>query len=125
MFVCEGIPGALSIAQSGGRAVALLGADLVDHRSATWLHDRHPNARLVLAFDADARGQVATRELFGRLDDLGHQAIDELALPSGIGDVNDWLTHDEAALRGAILWVPETRSGCCSTGLVLGREVPA
>jgi len=102
VFVCEGIPDALSISQTGGHAVALLGTGVADQRTAAWLHHQHPNAHLVLALDNDPRGQTATRELAGRLEDLGHHATDELALPSEINDINDWLAHDESALHDAI-----------------------
>jgi DNA primase len=102
LYVCEGIPDALSIAQNGGRAVALLGTGVADHRTATWLRDQSPGTPLVLAFDADSPGARATRDLAERLNDLECNAVTELALPAGIGDINDWLVHDEPGLRTAI-----------------------
>jgi DNA primase len=101
VFVCEGIPDALSITQAGGNALALLGVGLADRGTAQWLHEHHPERRIVIAFDADSRGRRATRELGGWLEDLEHP-VDDLELPPTMSDVNDWLRGDATALKGAV-----------------------
>ncbi len=101
VVVCEGIPDALSVVQAGAPAVALLGAGLADRRAATWLHDHHPETPMVLAFDADTRGQAGSRELGAWLEDLEHPTLD-LPLPPDIDDVNAWLRADAHGLSAAI-----------------------
>jgi hypothetical protein len=91
VIVCEGIPDALTAAQAGHRAVAILGAGLPDQRVAVHLVARHPEERLVVAFDADHRGRAGTARLIGLLAEAGAEGrVHALSVPDEFGDLNGW-----------------------------------
>ncbi len=91
VLVCEGLPDALTAAQHGHRAVAVLGAGLPDARVATALSERFPNERLVVSFDADARGVAGADRLEALLSehDAGSR-VGRLEVPLSHGDLNAW-----------------------------------
>ena len=91
VLVCEGIPDALSVAQSGFRAAAVLGAGLPDQRVATSLAKQFGTDRLVIAFDADNRGQLGSTRLAELLRRAGADRVAELAVPAAYNDLNGWL----------------------------------
>lgn len=96
VLVCEGIPDALTAAQAGYRAVAVLGAGYPDDRVARALVERFPTERLVLAFDADDRGRAGAARLDAALADLGAPArVALLEVPEAHGDLNGWLQMSE------------------------------
>lgn len=91
VLVCEGIPDALTAAQAGFRAVAVLGAGLPDERLAQSLVERYATEHLVIAFDADHRGRTGAdrlRELLAGAD--GAQRVTELRIAPDFGDLNGW-----------------------------------
>lgn len=91
MLICEGIPDALTAAQAGYRAVAILGAGLPDARLATQLAARHPEGRLLVAFDADHRGRAGSARLTELLAEVGaDNRVATLAVPPAFGDLNGW-----------------------------------
>ncbi len=94
VFVCEGIPDALSIAQAGHHAVALLGVGLAAHTIAQRLAVTHPDAPLRIAFDTDPRGIDARDTLVDELSDLEHPDYATVELPAGVTDINEWLRLD-------------------------------
>jgi hypothetical protein len=59
------------------------------------------DTHIVIAFDADARGHAATRELGAWLEDREHPTSD-LQPPAGITDVNDWPRTDPTGFHDAI-----------------------
>lgn len=107
LLVCEGIPDALSAAQAGYRAVAVLGAGLPDGWVADGLARRVGTGHLVVAFDADEAGRAGSERLTALLAERGlEDHTDRLSLPSGRDDLNAWLKGTEASfeteLAGAI-----------------------
>jgi DNA primase len=94
VFVCEGIPDALSITQAGHHAVALLGVGRARHTIAHRLATSHPERPLRLALDADPRGIDARDALVDELADLEHPDVAVVELPSGVTDINEWLRID-------------------------------
>jgi hypothetical protein len=107
VLICEGLPDALTASQAGYRAVGVLGAALPDEQLAHRLHERFPQERLVLAFDADDSGQAGQTRLNDLLLHVG--AGDRttcLEVPRRWGDLNGWLQgswqHFDAELDGAL-----------------------
>ncbi|MEX1171824.1 MAG: toprim domain-containing protein [Chloroflexota bacterium] len=96
VVVCEGVMDALSVAQLGYRAVAVLGAGLIGPHLAEQLHASGARS-FVLAFDADTRGAHASERLGDELARRGASVV-ALELPAGCKDVNDWLRVDTQAL---------------------------
>lgn len=90
VLVCEGLPDALTVAQTGLRAVAVLGAGLPDERLARTLAERYPDEHLVIAFDADHRGRAGTERLAGLLRAAGVERMAELPVAEDFGDLNAW-----------------------------------
>jgi hypothetical protein len=90
VLITEGIPDALSAADAGCPAVALLGTGLVDQAVANALVTRWPDKRLVVAFDADAPGARSSTQLSALLAAGGAHATATLRLPTGTGDLNEW-----------------------------------
>ena len=90
VVVTEGLPDALTAADAGCRAVALLGSGLVDKAVAEALVARWPDKRLVVAFDADAPGTRSSMQLTALLAAAGVHATSTLRLPAGTGDLNEW-----------------------------------
>lgn len=95
--VCEGQLDALSAAQAGYAAAAVLAAGLPDERVASALLDRYPDRRLVLAFDDDTAGRNGAAKLARLLVDRGADPTRITALTPPHGDLNEWLrtTPDE------------------------------
>jgi DNA primase len=94
VVVCEGIPDALTAAQAGRTAVAVLGAGYPDRGVARWLVDRHPHRWLVVAFDSDERGRAGDRHLTELLaEHNGGTHVAHLDIPERYGDLNGWQQH--------------------------------
>jgi DNA primase len=106
VVVCEGPLDALSVAGAGVPAVAVLGAGLPDASVARRVVELAGNARVVVAFDRDARGTRGAERLRANIDELGH-AASALAVPAG--DVNDWARRAGARF-GAELSAAATRA---------------
>ena len=100
MIVCEGIPDALTAAQAGRRAVAVLGAGYPDQAVARWLVDRYPDQRLIIAFDTDERGRAGDQRLSELLDHHGAaERVQHLDIPERYGDLNAWQQHRKGLFR--------------------------
>lgn len=95
--VCEGQIDALSAAQAGYAAAAVLAAGLPDERVATALLDRYPDRRLVLAFDDDTAGRNGAAKLTGLLVDQGADPARVTTLTPPHGDLNEWLRITRSA----------------------------
>jgi DNA primase len=103
VVVTEGMTDALSAAEAGYDAVALLGTGVVDERVATAVSRRWRTERLVVAFDADHAGRIAT---VGLLDffvrkGAGHRAA-FISVPNSVGDLNAWLQADGPAFSARL-----------------------
>lgn len=91
ILICEGIPDALTAAQAGYRAVAILGAGQPDARLAAQLAARHPEGRLLVAFDADHRGRAGSARLAELLTEMGAgNRVATVPVPPAVGDLNGW-----------------------------------
>jgi hypothetical protein len=102
-LICEGIPDALTAAQAGWRAVAVLGAGLPDERIASELTGRYPSETFVVAFDNDHRGHegaAALVDLLGRAGAGDRTTV--LQLPDAVGDLNAWAVRSGAEFEGAL-----------------------
>lgn len=100
LLVCEGIPDALSAAQAGYRAVAVLGAGLPDGWVADGLVRRIGTGRLVVAFDADEAGHAGGKRLTALLAERGvADRTGRLSPPSGREDINAWLQGTGASFE--------------------------
>lgn len=102
IFVVEGITDALSVAQTGHRAIATLGVGQRAEPLAASLHARHTHSRLIVAFDRDERGAAGSQRLNDALRAVGHADLDTLCCPPGIADLNDWLQRDPRGLGTAL-----------------------
>lgn len=91
LLVCEGLPDALSAAGAGCRAAAVLGAGLPDGALARRIVQLARRDHLILAFDADSRGQDGARRLHDELTPLSEKPVSVLRLREG--DLNDWARH--------------------------------
>ena len=89
VVVCEGAFDALSVARTGRRSAAVLGAALADERVARQLADL--DAPIALAFDADDAGDAGARRLQGLLRERDRVAF-RLRPPVSHGDLNAWMT---------------------------------
>jgi DNA primase len=91
LVVTEGITDALTAADAGYPAVALLGVGLAEEVTAKTLLQRWPNRRLVVAFDAGGPGRSGSRRLVALLAEHGAPGLTSaLPLPRGVDDLNDW-----------------------------------
>jgi replicative DNA helicase len=97
VFVCEGMPDALTAAAAGYRSVALLGTQAPDTLVAQRLVEEFPAELLVLALDADQAGQAATDHLADLLADAGAgRRVWKLSVPEAVAaeakerDLNRW-----------------------------------
>jgi hypothetical protein len=106
LLITEGVADALTAADAGYQAVAVLSSSLVNESVASAIVHRWPTHELVLAFDADRAGSQGSDQLQALLSAHGgrsHTAV--LALPPGAGDLNAWRQasggrfQDELALR--------------------------
>jgi DNA primase len=103
LFICEGLPDALSVAQTGSQAVALLGVGLADKRLAEYIHTKHPSVPVVIAFDADPRGVASTRTLADELRGIGQPEVHALRLPRDVRDLNDWASLAQSNFRDLLV----------------------
>jgi DNA primase len=91
LVVTEGMTDALTAADSGYPAVALLGVGLADEVTAKTLVQRWPDRQLVIAFDAGEPGRSGSRRLVALLAEHGAaRRTSALLLPRGVDDLNDW-----------------------------------
>ncbi len=91
LVVTEGMTDALTAADAGYPAVALLGVGLVEEVTAKTLVQRWPDQRLVVAFDAGGPGCSGSRRLVTLLAEYGAaRRTSALQLPRGVDDLNDW-----------------------------------
>lgn len=97
VVVCEGQIDALSAAQAGYAAAAVLAAGLPDERVAGALLDRYPDRRLVLAFDDDTAGRNGAAKLARLLADHGADPARVTTLTPPHGDLNEWLRTTRSA----------------------------
>lgn len=89
VFVCEGMLDALTVAQAGWRACAVLGAGLAGERVAAELLRTYPGRDLVLAFDNDPAGRAAAQAIGCCLAGFGVN-VREFGLPSAVNDINEF-----------------------------------
>lgn len=89
VVVCEGILDALSAAQAGQRAVAVLGVAAPNRAMADQVVQRFPGERLVVAFDGDPAGRCGAERMVELLADAG--AGERVGVVEVPGDLNDWL----------------------------------
>ncbi len=91
LVVTEGMTDALTAADAGYPAVALLGVGLADDTTAKTLVERWPDRQLVVAFDAGGPGRSGSRRLVALLAEHGAPGrTSALPLPRGVDDLNDW-----------------------------------
>ena len=90
LFVCEGLPDALTVAQAGSQAIALLGVGLAGKQLVEYIHAHHPLVPIVVAFDGDSRGVASTHTLAEGLRRAGQSAVHELKVPPLANDLNHW-----------------------------------
>ena len=91
LVICEGIPDALTAAQAGYRAVAVLGSHAPDARVALRLamRARRDRSDLVAIIDSDDAGRAWGNRLAALLIDHGHRlTVIEPPIPGG--DLNSW-----------------------------------
>jgi DNA primase len=91
LVVCEGVSDALTVAAVGYPALAVLGAGLPDAPLARRVAQLARGERIVVAFDADDRGQHGARRLRDLLTGLTRGPVGDLQPPGG--DLNDWSRH--------------------------------
>jgi DNA primase len=95
LVICEGIPDALSAAQAGYQAVAVLGSHAPDAAVALRLamRARRDRSELVAIIDSDDAGRAWGNRLVALLLDHGHRlTVIEPAIPGG--DLNSWAQRD-------------------------------
>jgi DNA primase len=95
LVICEGIPDALTAAQAGYRAVAVLGSHAPDAGVALRLamRARRDRSQLVAIVDSDDAGRAWGNRLEGLLIGHGHRlTVIEPAIPGG--DLNSWAQRD-------------------------------
>jgi hypothetical protein len=109
LWICEGLPDALSMAQHNAPAVALLGVGLADHHLARYLLREHPHQRIVIGFDADSRGRAAARTLAAEVRRTGQDFIQQIKLPTHIEDLNDWMRRAPRTLQSYVTSVQTAR----------------
>ena len=97
VLVCEGMPDALTAAQAGYRAAAVLGVGVPDARVAEALVAAYPTEALIVAFDGDVAGDRGAIRLGELLAAAGAgRRVRRLAVPEGVAedpkdrDLNTW-----------------------------------
>lgn len=88
LIVCEGVIDALTAADAGFDAVALLGSAIADDRVADEVA-RTAGRAIVLALDADDAGESGAARLASLLSEKGRRAT-RLRPDSGFADLNEW-----------------------------------
>lgn len=97
LLVCEGAIDALTAAGTGVSAVAVLGATYVDERLAARIVDGAAGRRVVVAFDGDRAGEVATETVTAALAKAGW-ASQVVSMPAG-SDLNSVVRRDSDWIR--------------------------
>jgi hypothetical protein len=136
LAVCEGFPDALTAAQAGLAAAAVLGtghasgpgADRLAHRLAT----THPGAAFLLCFDDDTAtdpgklpaGRRAADQLATRLAGHGHLALTVMP-PDGTKDLNAWWQRDPGAAGAVLLGTAAEFAPTPAPALTAAPPVPA
>lgn len=91
LIITEGMTDALTVADAGCPAVALLGVGLADKRMALTVAQRWPVQQLVVAFDAGSSGRRASAQFVGLLAGVGAASrTSVLELPQAVDDLNEW-----------------------------------
>jgi DNA primase len=95
VVVCEGIPDALTAAQAGFHAVAVLGSHAPDAQVALRLamRARRDRGELVAIIDSDDAGRAWGHRLAGLLLDHGHR-LTVIEPPIPAGDLNSWAQRE-------------------------------
>jgi DNA primase len=95
LVICEGIPDALTAAQAGHQAVAVLGSHAPDAHVAVALatRARRDGSQLVAVIDNDDAGHAWGERLRRLLDEQG-RPLTVIAPPTLGTDLNDWARHD-------------------------------
>jgi hypothetical protein len=93
LVICEGFPDALTVAQAGLPAIAVLGVSHAGPENAGDLARRiltdHAHPAYAVCFDSDVRGVQSAARLADRLARLG-ATVARLVPPAGHKDLNDW-----------------------------------
>jgi DNA primase len=104
VLVCEGFPDAITVAEHGYPAAAVLGAEVPDADVAHRLVETYPTQALVLAFDGDDAGQRSSRTLAELLQAAGAgPRVYRLDVPEDVAadpkdrDLNTWYQATGAA----------------------------
>lgn len=97
LLVCEGAIDALTAAGTGLSAVAVLGATYVDERVAARIVDGAAGRTVVVAFDGDRAGEVATETMTAALAKAGC-AFRVLSMPAA-GDLNSVVRSESDWIR--------------------------
>lgn len=100
VVVCEGIFDALSAAQAGQRAVAVLGVAAPNQAMAEQLAQRFDTERLVVAFDGDPAGRAGTERVVELVRSAG--AGERVVVLDVPGDLNDWLRSSGGRFPGEL-----------------------
>ncbi|MGH8983189.1 MAG: toprim domain-containing protein [Acidimicrobiia bacterium] len=100
VVVCEGIPDALSAGGAGLPAAAVLGAALPDERTASRVLAIAGRDHLVIAFDADERGQVGAARLAELISERAPGQATRLVIPDA--DLNSWAQRAGPAFPRAL-----------------------
>lgn len=122
LIVTEGMTDALTVADAGCPAVALLGVGLADRRMALTLAQRWPIQHLVVAFDAGNSGRRASAQFVALLAEVGAaNRTSVLELPRAVDDLNEWRQVGGCGFRSQLSQaLPRPRS----VKQELGRTAP-
>ncbi|MGQ0433181.1 MAG: toprim domain-containing protein [Microthrixaceae bacterium] len=115
LVVCEGIPDALTAAQAGFRAAAVLGSQAPDQSVAARLatHAEHHDVAIVAVIDNDPAGRAWGQRLGDLLTDHGHDLT--IVEPPAEGlDLNAWALSEPC-------WVEQLPDGQKDKAAELGR----
>lgn len=92
LVVCEGIPDALVVADTGVAAVGVLGSSYPDRTLADTLAACAAGRPLVVCFDGDTAGKAGAARLCALLAD--REVIHRVLIPPNGADVSDWARTD-------------------------------
>ena len=100
IFIVEGEIDALSILEIGYQAVAI-GTTKKVKDFVEYIKDRRPTQELLITFDNDNAGQIATKELDEGLNEIGisHRIVN---ICGGYKDPNDFLVADREGFTQAV-----------------------
>ncbi|MDP8954589.1 MAG: toprim domain-containing protein, partial [Actinomycetota bacterium] len=103
LIVTEGMTDALTVADAGCPAVALLGVGLADKRMALTVAQRWPTQHLVVAFDAGNSGRRASAQFVELLAEVGAaNRTSVLELPLAVDDLNEWRQVGDCDFRSQL-----------------------